>query len=258
MQTNVTQSEIKTRWIIMQFSTWQSFTLLGLIFLNFSSFSILGQLLELVIVIFFSIIFRIPSMVIWSIIIGALTAIFPPLGIIVTIIFFILKISYIFENFLGLLLGVFFFLSPMIYDHFSSNMNPDNILFKESMDLSAGLISIIIFVLISLISYGNGYSADRLFSVILTTPVFIFMLILPFLIDAIDDMFNLNTNQFNSYENEYLFNHATNTLSSEDNLNFHGVKGHWRQTPSGGYTWVDAHIRTNPDGITSNNFSSKS
>ena len=39
------------------------------------------------------------------------------------------------------------------------------------------------------------------------------------------------------------------------NDNIHQVRGHYRSTPSGGVTYVDPHIRTNPNAIVSDNIS---
>lgn len=99
-----------------------------------------------------------------------------------------------------------------------------------------------------------------------SAPLIILLLIIPFIINAvgnfIDDIINAGgmADDFISFKDGY--NHESYTQFETIDLdgdgindNIHQVRGHYRSTPSGGVTYVDPHIRTNPNAIVSDNIS---
>lgn len=198
-------------------------------------------------------IMRIPSLILMAIIISFVTAIFPPLSIILSIIFFLMKLEYIARHFeplfLGTMLIVYLFYSsinafPIEYLLYEGTFLYSNIYFSLAhFALSAILIHCILFYL-----YKREYSAKEAVMIMSTVPLFVIMLILPFLLQQIENFDDiLEGESFDDFKQQY------NTEPSKT----HFVNGHIRENADGSTSTVRPHIRTNPDGIESNNLSHK-
>ena len=114
--------------------------------------------------------------------------------------------------------------------------------------------------------YKNEYSSKSALATMGSAPLIILLLIIPFIINAvgnlIDDIVNAGgmADDFVSFRDGYNHDYYTevDTIDLDGdgiNDNIHQVRGHYRSTPSGGVTYVDPHIRTNPNAIVSDNIS---
>lgn len=92
--------------------------------------------------------------------------------------------------------------------------------------------------------YHNKFSTKNALGAIGAAPLFFIMLILPLVAQDVSDV--VDYGDYNDFEASY-------DAVDYEGTEIHTVKGHWRQTPDGGYTYLDPHIRISPDGIESNN-----
>jgi len=202
---------------------------------------------------------RVYKMLFVVLIVGILSAIFPFLGIIFTVVFFLVRINYIISNWRGLLAGLVFYTYPLFLILIVPKTNPYSFDFYNLFSfyyftpyfavitaIAAGLA--LHFLLKWL--YSHQYSSDNALGTMGAAPLFVIMIILPFIIDDIAEVIEFD--DFNEFESaqEMEFENV-----DYDDPGIHNVEGHWRQLENGEYTYVESHMRTNPDGIESNNMS---
>jgi len=195
---------------------------------------------------------RMPGMLVMAAFVSLVTLIFPPLAGLLAIVFFFMKISYIIKHFRPMLLG----LSSIVYLIYSSFQTYDLFYYYYGgYDLflllgrvlfSAGLFHIILYYL-----YRHEYSTQEAVSIMAAVPLFLIMLVLPFVIRQIEGMIN----DYNSVQ-YYHYQQAQYQQSDQYQPGIHSVRGHYRENSDGSASYVRPHIRTNPDGIESNNLSS--
>lgn len=107
--------------------------------------------------------------------------------------------------------------------------------------------------------YRNEYSAKSALSTMGSAPLIILLIIIPFIINAVGDLIDDVVSADSSIGDDFVsFRDSYDTIDLDGdgiNDNIHNVKGHYRSTPSGGLTYVDPHMRTNPNSIVSDNIS---
>jgi hypothetical protein len=191
------------------------------------------------------------------IITSIVTAIFPPLGIVLTILFFIFRIGYIIQNWRGILAGILVYAYPFVL---GLSIADSYYRYNPRVVLVTSLIAGIAFHFLLLWLYRNKYSTKNALGAMGSAPLLILMLILPFVADEIGDIIDFD--DFEQYESTHHtvdpdYNAIDPEFETADSVNpdTHSVEGHWRQTSSGEYTYVEPHVRTDPDGIESNNLS---
>lgn len=179
-----------------------------------------------------------------AVIISLITIFFPPLGIILTIIFFIARISQIFSHWKPLIVGFIFYGFLIFVDFETIYVHIVHIYYFESLWLVPIGCGIILNSLLVWLYYSK-YSVEDALGIMGATPVYVFMLILPFIADDIATIMDFS--DYEQFEKVY----------EDKQTGYHTVNGHYRELPSGENTYVDAHLRSNPDGIKSNNLSYK-
>ncbi len=225
------------------------------------------------------------SYMIFSLIVTTIASlIHPMLGVIVSALFFIIKISNFISNLKAILAGIFVYLMPAIivgkfgYYLYYLTYPIDKVLYMLSINYEIiyfinafiiGLFSGLILHIILKWLYRNEYSAKSALSIMGSSPLIILLMIIPFIINAVGDLIDdvlhaggSMADDFVSFRDGYNNDHGTN-FNTQDlngdgiNDNIHSVKGHYRSTPSGGVTYVDPYIRTDPNSIVSDNISYK-
>lgn len=215
----------------------------------------------------------IASMLVALIITTVASLINPILGFIVSILFFFMKLSNFIRNWRALLAGIFIYILPALlteqlgyylYYSISSNKLLHQLdvsyltLEYITLFITGGLAGLILHLILNWL-YRHQYSAKSALSTMGATPLIILLLILPFIINAvvdlIDDVMSTSgsiADDFMSFKNEF---DSIDLDGDGINDHIHHVKGHYRSTPDGGVTYVDPHIRTNPNSIVSDNIS---
>lgn len=219
------------------------------------------------------------SYMIFSMIVTTIASLINPvLGFIVSAIFLLMKISNFIKNWKAIVAGVLIYLLPslLLYKIGYYLIYPvDHLLYTS--DVSYQLVQLINILIIGGFGglilhitlnwlYKNEYSSKSALATMGSAPLIILLLIIPFIINAvgnfIDDIINAGgmADDFISFKDGY--NHESYTQFETIDLdgdgindNIHQVRGHYRSTPSGGVTYVDPHIRTNPNAIVSDNIS---
>lgn len=189
---------------------------------------------------------KIPSLVITAVIVSVVTMLFPPLAGIVSIVFFFMKLAYIREHFRPLLIGLVlcFYLVVFSGIHYYS-LGPA----LTQLLLSSGLFHCILVYL-----YHREYSAQEAITIVATVPLFIVMLILPFLLSQLDEIVDyFDGDSYDDFMHGQM--HAEQVQAAPADT--HWVDGFTRKNPDGSFSHVEGHFRTNPDGIESNNLSYK-
>ncbi len=214
------------------------------------------------------------SYMIFSVIVTTVASLINPiLGFIASLIFFFLKISSLVKNWKAILAGVFIYLLPtLIVEEFSYYLYylipTHNILYNFNVSHSiiiliqlfiiGGFAGLILHLTLNWL-YRNEYSTKSALSTMGSAPLIILLLIIPFIINAIGDLIDDIVSGGSSMGDDFVSfrdNYDTIDLDGDGiNDNIHNVKGHYRSTPSGGLTYVDPHIRTNPNSIISDNIS---
>lgn len=254
------KADIIKKWTKEQlYSTEHWLSLLAFALITFFSFgnvfiSLLGYLIFFVV----TAISHVFNILVFAAITALITYLFPPVGAVLSVIFFISKISYIFENWRALLAGIIFYIYPFFLVSINSN------LYYPSLEyiLFITIFTTVIFNFLLVWLYHNKYSTKNALETMGAAPVFVFMLILPFVADEIGafldfDEFEEYKADFSDYNYDQFETDAVDfdTEAVDQNPGLHDVEGHWRETASGEYTYVEPHVRTNPDGIESNNLS---
>lgn len=194
----------------------------------------------------------------------------PILGVIISLIFLLMKISNFINNWRALLAGVLIYLFPTWLvnqlGHYVIYGTPIHKLLS-SLNLSYQMRDLIILIIIGVLGgfilhltlnwlYTNGYSSKSALATMGAAPLIILLMILPFIINAIGDIID---DVVGSIGDDFIsFNDEVDSIDLDgDGINdaVHHVRGHYRNTPSGGVTYVDPHIRTNPNSIISDNIS---
>lgn len=197
----------------------------------------------------------------------------PVLGFIVSALFLLMKITNFIKNWKGIVAGVFIYLLPilivkrigyyliypigdMLYE-----LNVSYQMIQLINSLIIGFFGGFILHITLIWLYRSEYSSKSALSTMGSAPLIILLIIIPFIVDAvgdiIDDVLNAGgsmADDFISFKNGYNDDFETIDLDGDGiNDNIHQVRGHYRSTPSGGLTYVDSHIRTNPNSIVSDN-----
>lgn len=251
MSQAMSQEQITTNWSkdqVYSFNHW-----LAVLIFSATTFLAFQNILALIAgyVLFFLItaLPRVYKMFIFFIITSILTAIFPPLGIVLTISFFIFRIGYIIENWRAILAGILVYAYPFGLSLFIS----DFYYISLRVALSTAIIVGVGFHFLLIWLYRNKYSTKNALGAMGSAPILILMLILPFVADEIGDVIDFD--DFEQFEASHgSVDHVDTTIDTV-NPDIHTVEGHWRENPSGDYTYVEPHVRTDPDGIESNNIS---
>ncbi len=219
------------------------------------------------------------SYMIFSMIVTTIASLINPvLGFIVSAVFLLMKISNFIKNWKAIFAGVFIYLLPtlLFYKIGYYLIYPVNHLLYESNGsyqliqlidilIIGGFGGLILHIILNWL-YRNEYSSKSALATMGSAPLIILLLIIPFIINAvgdfIDDIINAGgmADDFISFRDGYNQDYYTemDTIDLDGdgiNDNIHQVRGHYRSTPSGGVTYVDPHIRTNPNSIVSDNIS---
>lgn len=214
------------------------------------------------------------SYMIFSLVITTIASLINPiLGFIASAIFFFMKISNFIKNWKAILAGVFIYLLPTLIvgeiGYYLYYLIPiHNVLYNLNVSYSiiqfiqlfiiGGFAGLILHITLNWL-YRNEYSAKSALSTMGSAPLIILLLIIPFIINAVGDLIDDVVSAGSSMGDDFVsFRDRYNTIDLDGdgiNDNTHNVKGHYRSTPSGGLTYVDPHIRTNPNSIVSDNIS---
>ena len=198
----------------------------------------------------------------------------PILGLVVSVIFLLMKISNLIQNWRGLLAGIFIYLLPSFMvrrlGYFLIYGTPlHKMLF--SLNLSVNFTDLLIVCIIGFCSglilhltlnwlYSHHYSVRSALSTMGAAPLIILLALLPFIIQAVGELIDdvMSCAGSSIYDDFLSFRDEFETVDLDgDGINdsVHHVRGHYRSMPDGGFTYVDPHIRTNPNGIVSDNIS---
>ncbi len=198
----------------------------------------------------------------------------PILGVIVSILFLLMKLSSFISNWRALLAGVFIYLLPTFLvnrlGYFLIYGTPIHKVLL-GFNLSAQITSLMIFFIIGGFSgmilhltlkwlYKNKYSSKSALATMGAAPLIILLMILPFIIHAvgeiIDDIVSSTGHPVGDDFIAFKENFDSTDLDGDGINDYtHSVRGHYRSTPNGGVTYVEPHIRTNPNGIIQDNIS---
>lgn len=85
-----------------------------------------------------------------------------------------------------------------------------------------------------------------------SAPMYLLLFLLPIIIRELKEIDAFSNDSFDDYQQE-----VYQRYEEQDEPGIHGVKGHIRKNADGSTSYVRPHIRTNPDGVESNNLSSK-
>lgn len=172
-----------------------------------------------------------------------LSALFPPLAGILGVIainMFIIKLKFLVQNWRAVLAGLFIYIYPFYVNRiYNKNLYS---YYNSSNKFGYVISGILLFQLVMKFLYYYGYSSKAALTILGMLPLMIIIFLLSSVIAEIQGSVQGFEN-YNSYP--------------PNNPNINSVKGHYRQTPSGGVIYVHPHIRTNTDGIESNNISYK-
>ena len=210
------------------------------------------------------------SYMIFSVVVTTIASLISPiLGFIMSAIFFIMKISNFIKNWKAIFSGVFVYIFPylLVYGNIGYYIyyaiSPLNkMLYYSDLDYRfilyfnvafIGAISGIMLHFILRWLYKSEYSAKSALSTMGSAPLIILLIVLPFIINAVGDIIDDIMSAGGSMADD--FGHTIDLNGDGINDNIHDVKGHFRNTPSGGVTYVDPHIRTNPNSIITDNIS---
>ena len=219
------------------------------------------------------------NMIIISVIVGGILAIFPflaPIAFIIMAILFFMRIHYVISNWRPVLCGIILYATAFfLFDPSSSpfslfyipnllthyilyipetildvlNVNNPYILnLYNLMNITTPCFFIILFFQLLLYwLYCNGYKFNTALSIMGTIPLVIIALILPFL-------------KVMNFDGMIGDTHAVD-VTPHDNVipppdGYHNVNGYWRTMPDGHTEYVHSYVRSNPDGIIENNISS--
>lgn len=214
------------------------------------------------------------SYMIFSLVITTIASLINPiLGFIASAIFFFMKISNIIKNWKAILAGVFIYLLPTLIvgemGYYLYYLIPiHNVLYNLNVSYSiiqfiqlfiiGGFAGLILHITLNWL-YRNEYSAKSALSTMGSAPLIILLIIIPFIINAVGDLIDDVVSADSSIGDDFVsFRDSYDTIDLDGdgiNDNIHNVKGHYRSTPSGGLTYVDPHMRTNPNSIVSDNIS---
>ena len=195
-------------------------------------------------------------MIICSIIIGAVVSIFPflaPIAIILMILFFCMRIQYLFIHWRPVLVGLLVygfgiillhhhrmymfidFLPDYIWRHFlHAGIVPQSYIFIDALIF----VAILHFLLVWL--YSNGYSSDRALGIMGSVPLVLLALLLPFLKVFAHDGGGID------FAGD---GHGTDIINGNQTAAAHADVVHNAQ----GDVYVRSYLRTVPDGIAENN-----
>lgn len=183
---------------------------------------------------------KMPSLILSVLLIAIVSVLFPPLAGIMSFILLFVKIKYIIENFVPLLLG--FILTGYLL--WVSYMYPPS--------LFIFLASVLGMHLILNYLYSRKYTSTEAIFIMASVPLYILMIILPFIIKELREMTVMSDHSYEAHQQEMALHDQR-----VNNTGVHSVKGHTRELQDGSTTYVRPHVRTNPDGIKSNNLSAK-
>lgn len=238
-QTVISHRQITKNWVKKQIMTKEHWAAL-LVFSLLSVAPIPATVIGIVVIGIVSAFIRIPSILVTMAIVAMISLIFPPIAGILSFIFLLFKIKYIMNHFIPLTIGILL----TIYLVVVSYSLPSNIfLFLFSV---IGLHVILTYL------YRKEYSSSSAISIMCSAPMYILLLILPMIINELNEMDLFSEDSFEDYQHEMY-----QRYQEADDPGIHSVKGHIRENADGSTSYVRPHIRTNPDGIENNNISSK-
>lgn len=214
------------------------------------------------------------SSMLFSIMITSIASLINPiLGMIVPAVFLFMKLSHFIRNWRALLAGVFIYLLPTLIvkkiGHYLFCFIPiHSVLYDLNVSYSiielvnlfivGGFAGFILHLTLNWL-YRNKYSSKSALSTMGAAPLIILLIVIPFIINAVGDLIDDVVGVGNSIGDDFVsFREDVDTIDLDgDGINdsIHTVKGHYRSTPNGGITYVDPHIRTNPNSIISDNIS---
>lgn len=244
-----THKQLKSFW------HWLAILVFGL--LSISSLRVV--LITLISISVVAAIIKIPSLLAMAAIVSFVTFFFPPLTVILSIVFFLMKINYIMNHFKPLLFGagLIGYLVYLSMDNYWAYSIWNAIQFGYrlpapfiqhvalQMVFSMLLIHLVLYIL-----YRNKYSSKEALITMSTVPLFIVLLVLPFLLNQLEEIEDhLTADTFDEFEE--------NQMRYNPNPDTHNVQGHYRTNADGSVSYVRPHIRTNPDEFKSNNLSSR-
>lgn len=196
-----------------------------------------------------------------SIFIGIIVGVFPFLGFLIPILILlgiISKLTFVWENKYAMYLGITVVLAPsqliqlILGDIYRILAIPVNYIFEivakfEFIYTISDITSIpieyvyygILFNIMMISLYFMKYSVDGALTAICMLPLLFMSILVPAIISEISTL--VSTAQYNNYV--------------ETNPGMHNVREYTRINSSGDIEHVKSHIRTNPDGIETNNLS---
>lgn len=253
----VSHKNVRKTWVLTQvksFLHWFALVAFGL--LAIAPFPVVLTIVLGISVI--AAIIKMPSLLVMAGLVSVVTVFFPPLAFILSIIFFLMKVSYLINHFKPLLLGAgligyliygalqdtafqYFWYDFLYYGGFSLDLVHYGLV---KFCFSALLIHIVLLFL-----YYNQYATKEALTIMATVPLFVIMMILPFLLSQIEELGSeLDHDSYDAFEQNQVYN---------PDPDIHTVDGHYRTNSDGSVSYVRPHIRTNPDDFTSNNLSNR-
>ncbi|MCZ0703164.1 hypothetical protein J2T56_001398 [Natronobacillus azotifigens] len=203
-------------------------------------------------------IIKIPSLLVMAGIVTAVSILFPPLTLILSIIFFLMKISYIINHYKALLFGaglitylIYISINNYYADYFWSALRfgyylPTPLIQRTVLQM---VVSMLIIHLLLYFLYRNKYTTKEALIIMSTVPLFLLLLILPFILNQLEELKDfLDTDTFDEFEENQM-----GSTTYNPNPELHTVEGHYRTNSDGSVSYVRPHVRTNPDGFKSNN-----
>jgi hypothetical protein len=210
--------------------------------------SLVAMGITVVIMLFYYIVQLFKNIWFWLIVIGCI--IFPPAAPFVVIIMVLLRMRFLFQHKKAIFYGIIIYLVPLLINYSFTNMGDNYYSYSHSYH---PLIYITIFFsssilihcfLISL--YKRGYVLKNAIILMLEFPV-LFILLIISVAGAFDGhLFDKPVNDTHFSDAHYY-----------DSPGVHEVQSYVRHGANGDLQFVNAHLRTNPDGILENNFSYK-
>lgn len=214
------------------------------------------------------------SYMIFSLVITTIASLINPiLGFIASAIFFLMKISNFIKNWRAILAGVFIYLLPTLivremgyYLYYLIpvhkilyNLNASYLITQcIQLFVIGGFAGLVLHITLNWL-YRNEYSSKSALSTMGSAPLIILLIMIPFIINAVGDLIDDVVNAGSSMGDDFVsFRDGYDTIDLDGdgiNDNIHNVKGHYRSAPNGGLTYIDPHIRTNPNSIVSDNIS---
>ena len=185
-------------------------------------------------------IMRTPGILVMMAVVAVVSFIFPPLAAVLSFIFLFFKIKYILKHLNALVLGL---LSTGYLWAVSSSYSPTVVLF---------LVSALGFHFTLSYLYKQKYSSSKAIYIMCSAPMYLLIVLLPIIIKELDLADSFSDDAFENYQQE-----AGREYQEVEDPGIHTVKGHNRHNSDGSVSYIPPHIRTNPDGVESNNLSSK-